>query len=293
LFAQTDKPADKVSVDLEFNAVVLSADSEGVVDSMAGSDSGFNEDETKLGFSFEHEFWGATVSLKFGNGYLRLLDDETGEMLADPVLTLDELYGWVKPFGPWVTFTGGIFENTDGIADYTDDIDEYDMGVFVFGEGGGLFTEPGGIYTNPGLTNGFLTGIAAGPVTLQFLLGSNYSGESATALGNEVLGTMYQMFGQTLSPIETDERWYRLGGRLIIDAGVGTFAALFKISQWPMAIANPFQALVGDAPYPGDKINWTTFGGYFDFTAVENLGVSVGYTGFLPQNDDGDVDNVL
>jgi hypothetical protein len=32
-----------------------------------------------------------------------------------------ELYGWVKPFGPF-KFTGGIFENTGGLADYTGDI---------------------------------------------------------------------------------------------------------------------------------------------------------------------------
>ncbi|MDR2053732.1 MAG: hypothetical protein LBP80_09985, partial [Treponema sp.] len=152
LFAQTGKsPADKVSFALEFNASVLSADSEGVVDSM--TDAGFNEDETKIGLGYEDELWGASASLKFGPESLRLLNGEIGEMFAGSPLALDELYGWIKPFGEHFKFTGGIFENTDGVADYTDDIDDFSMGVFVIGEGGDPFTEPEE-NTDAALTNG-------------------------------------------------------------------------------------------------------------------------------------------
>jgi hypothetical protein len=226
------------------------------------------------------------------------LSSEIGDLFAEPALSLDELYAWVKPFGPWVKFTAGVFENKDGIADYTDDIDEFGMGVFIFGEDGEAFSEPEGTYTSPSLANGFLTDLAAGPVTLQFLLASNYSGDSASALANGLIEDLMQV-----NPgIDTDERFFRLGGRLIIDAGVGTFAALFKTTQYPMAIINPMEMgefIAGGGnpadwiPFIGSTVNWMTFGGYFDLTAVENLGMSLGYTGFLPLNDSGDVDSVL
>jgi hypothetical protein len=284
LFGQTgESPADKVSFELEFNASVLSADSEGVVDSM--TDAGFNEDGTKIGLAYEDELWGASVSLAFASENLRFLDGETA---ADPVLSLDELYGWVKPFGPVVKFTGGIFENTDGVADYTDDIDEYGIGVFVLGgEAGEPFSEPEAVFSSPALVNGFLTDLVVGPVTLQFLLSPNFSKESAA----ELLGSAM------------DERYFRIGGRVIADiAGVGTASALFKTFQWPMAMTNALrdEAYIlmgidpsGFPPIPGTKVNWTTFGAYFDLTAVENLGVSLGYTGLTALNDDSDVENTL
>jgi hypothetical protein len=287
---QGDKPADKVSVELDFGASLLTADSEGVVDSMTDA----SLEDSKLGFSYEDELWGASASLKFASENLRFLSGEIGEMFAEPVLSLDELYGWVKPFGPVVKFTGGIFENTDGIADYTDDIDDYSMGVFIFGEDGEPFSKPEAEFTSPVLTNGFLTDLVFGSVTLQFLLGSNYSGDSASALATELMGTVYQMYGVQADPtVDTDERFSRLGGRVIIDAGVGTFAAVFKTFQWPMAVINPMEGLEGNGPFGGDKANWMTFGAYFDLTSVENLGLSAGYTGFLPKSDDGNADSVL
>jgi hypothetical protein len=257
------------------------------------TDAGFGPDgETTLGVSYESKFWGASLSLAFSNEGLRFLDTQISDALPEPVLSLDELYGWVKPFGPVVKFTGGIFQNMDGIAEYNDDIDEYDMGIFLPGEDGELFVEPGVgetlLYSIPALANGFLTDLVLGPVTLQFLLASNYSGESASTLSSDLV----KAFGGT-SPVETDERFFRLGGRVIIDAGVGTFAAMFRTVQWPMDTMSAIAALYGMPPFPGNKANYVNFGGYFDFTAVKNLGVSVGYTGLLPHNDDGDVDNVL
>lgn len=289
LYAQEDDlksdQKDKLSFELEFNASLLSADSEGVVDSMV--DSGFNEDGTKIGLSYEGELWGASAALKFGNENLRFLSGEIGEMFAGPSLTLDELYGWVKPFGEHLKFSGGIFSNTDGVADYTDDIDDFGMGAFVFGEDGEPFSEPTE-HTNTALVNGFLTDLLFGPVTLQVLLAPNYSGESASEL---VSGLLTQMTG-TEQTITTKQRFLRIGGRIIADLGVGTVSALFKTSQWPMKVVN---AVEGDPnnPYPGLTVNWATFGAYFDFTAVENVGISVGYTGFLPLNNESDVDNVL
>jgi hypothetical protein len=90
-----------------------------VADSL--TDAGFNEDETKLGIGYEDELWGASASLRFGNENLKFLNGEIGEMFAGFPLALDELYGWVKPFGEHFKFTGGLFDNTGGLADYTDD----------------------------------------------------------------------------------------------------------------------------------------------------------------------------
>jgi hypothetical protein len=285
LFAQTDKKfdeaalsiADKVKFELEFNASILSVDSEGVVDSM--TDSGFNEDGTKIGLSYEDELWGGSAALKFGNENLRFLSGEIGELFAGSPLTIDELYGWVKPFGAHFKFTGGIFANTDGVAGYTDDIDDYSMGVFMYGEEGEPFTEPVE-YIDTTLTSGLLTDVVFGPVTVQLLLAPNYSKERAGELVNDLLDIP--------TPVEAEERFLRMGGRIIADIGVGTVSALFKTFQWPMTIVN----IVEQSSFPGTKVNWTTFGAYFDLTAVENLGVSVGYTGFIPIND-ADVDNIL
>jgi hypothetical protein len=285
--AEESGEAGKVSLGIEFNASIISADSEGVVDSM--TDSGFNEDETKIGLSYEGEFWGASASLKFGNEGLRFLSGEIGEMFAGFPLALDELYAWVKPFGEHFKFTGGIFENKDGIADYTDDIDDFDMGVFFPGEDGAPFEEPTEM-TNTALVSGFLTDAVFGPVTVQFLLAPNYSKEKASELTSGLLSDL-----STPVTVDADERFFRIGGRVIADVGVGTVSALFKTFQWPAAVESGVSQAYGNGPlYPdGTKENYNTFGAYFDLTAVENLGVSIGYTGFLPAHDAADIENVL
>jgi hypothetical protein len=257
------------SFSLEFNATVLSADTDGEVESMTG-DTGFNTDETKIGVGYESDLWGASASLAFGNELYRLLSGDVADLADEPPLALDELYAWVQPFGGMFKFTGGIFENTDGVADYTDDIDNFDIGVFISGE------EPSE-YTNAALINGLLSEAAIGPLTLQFLLAPNYSKEKASDLAT--------LFGS--SP--PDARFFRLGGRVIVDVGVGTFAALFKTFQWPTEFDNAMQS----TNYTGTKETYNTFGAYFDLTAVENLGLSLGYTGYLPVNDESGVDNIL
>jgi hypothetical protein len=284
LFAQTDRKfeeaapsiADKVNFELEFNASILSADSEGVVDSM--TDSGFNEDGTKIGLSYEDDLWGGNAALKFGNENLRFLSGETGEMFGGFPLSLDELYGWIKPFGEHFKFTGGVFENTDGVADYTDDIDDFGIGVFLPGEDDELFSEPGE-FTNASLVNGFMTDAVFGPVTLQFLLAPNYSKESASALASDTLS----------KPIEAEERFFRYGGRVIAGIGAGTVSVLYKVFQWPIEIVNEVET----TNFSGSLATYNTFGAYFDFIAVENLGVSLGYTGMLPVNNGPDAENVL
>jgi hypothetical protein len=287
LCAQEEKSfADKLSFSLEFEASVLSANTEGVVDSF--TDAGFNEDETKIGLAYEDELWGASAALKFGNENLRFLSGEIGDMFSDFPLKIDELYAWVRPFGSRFKFTAGIFENTDGLADYTDDIDDFDMGVFFFGEDGEPFAEPTEM-TNAALVSGLLSEAVFGPVTLQFLLAPNYSKETATLFASDMLE---QMGG---APISSEARFFRLGGRVIADLGVGTFSALFKTFQWPTAVENGV-AQVLDPTFPGylgTKNTYNTFGFYFDLTMIENLGLSLGYTGFLPVNDGPDVDNIL
>ena len=182
--------ADKVHLELEFNASVLSVDSEGVVDSMTGA--GFNEDVTSIALGYDDEWWGGTASLKFANETLRIFFAEGADMLGQNPLSIGDLFVWIKPFGEHFKFTGGIFENTDGIAGYTDDIDDFPMGVFLVGEDGGAFEEPEDM-TNAALTNGLLTGAVFGPVTLQFLLAPNYSPESASILASD----FYSAFGST------------------------------------------------------------------------------------------------
>jgi hypothetical protein len=283
LFAQAEKSfADKLSFSLEFEASILSANNDGVVDSF--TDAGFNEDETKIGIAYEDELWGASASLAFRNENLRFLNGEIGEMFAESPLAFDELYGWVRPFGSRFKFTGGIFENTDGMADYTDDIDNFDMGVFMAGENGEPYTEPEET-TNTALVSGFLSEAAFGPLTLQFLLAPNYSKESASVLATDAVSTMLGAY----YPVAADARFFRYGGRVIADVGVGTVSALFKTFQWPVAVVNA----VEQAAYPGSKMNWISFGGYFDLSAVENLGLSLGYTGVMPAIDDSNYDNIL
>jgi hypothetical protein len=289
LFGQTgESPADKVSFDLEFNASVLSADSDGVVDSM--TDAGFNEDETKIGLSYEDDLWGASASLKFGNESLRIFSSDFGEMAQEFPLVLDELYAWVKPFGRHFKFTGGIFENKDGAADYTDDIDDFSMGVFIIGADGGTVEEPTEI-TGVGLVSGFLADAVFGPVTLQLHLAPNYSKGSASRLVND-------LFGLTgADTIEAGERFFRIGGRIITDIdGVGSFSAVFKSFQWPIEIYNGmYSQYLGEDydPVTGSYANNITFGVYADITAVENLGVSLGYTGFILANDYSDYENIM
>ena len=283
--------ADKVHLAVEFNASVLSADSEGVVDSL--TDAGFNEDETKIALSYDDEFWGGTAALKFANETFRIFFAEGADALGQNPLSIDELFVWIKPFGEYVKFTGGIFENTDGVAAYTDDIDDFKiMGVFIVGEDGAAFSEPEDM-TNAALTSGLLTDAVFGPVTLQFLLAPNYSPESASGLATDY----FAAFGST-STVDAGERFFRFGGRAIIDTGVGTAVLMAKTFRWPIAVMNAQIDLVDPTGssiprHSGLKAEMSTFGAYFDCTAVENLGLSLGYTGFLPFNDADDVDNVL
>jgi hypothetical protein len=279
---------DKVTLSLEFNGSLISVDSEGVVDSMA--DAGFNEDGTNIGVGYEDELWGATASLKFGNENLRFLLGDDADMGGGGPLSLDELYAWVKPFGEHFKFTGGIFENTDGVADYTDDIDDFSMGVFYYGEEpGAAFSEPT-VNTNASLYNGFLAETIWGPVTAQLLLAPNYSKESASDIVSSLLNAMLGTSTQT----EVGERFFRIGGKLIGNIeGFGTISALFKTFQWPMEVLNTIQTVYGLSPYEGSLTAWSTFGAYIDITAVENLGVSAGYTGLYTFSDADGVDNIL
>ncbi|MDR2534541.1 MAG: hypothetical protein LBD29_00735, partial [Treponema sp.] len=290
LFAQTEEPAeetaaskaDKLTVALDFGGSLISVDTDGVVDSM--TDAGFDEDGSTITLSYDDELWGGTASLRFSNEFLRIFDGEIADVLGGFPLSIDELFVWIKPFGEHVKFTGGVFENTDGLADYTDDIDNFGMGVFIVGEDGEPFSEPTGM-TNPGLASGLLTDLMFGPITVQLLLSPNFSPES----GSGFVSDFFSQMSGTETAMELDKRFFRFGGRVIFDAGIGTLSVMAKTFQWPTMVIS---AAEGQA-YPGTKSNFITFGGYFDLIAVENLGISLGYTGFLPLNDGDGVDNVL
>jgi hypothetical protein len=249
------------------------------------TDAGFNEDGTKISASYEDELWGVSAALKFTDNPIRMLQVSEEGLPPGGPLALDELYAWVKPFGGHFKFTGGIFENADGIADYTDDIDDFYMGVFIFGEDA-PFSEPEEM-TGAKLSNGFLSEATFGPVTVQFLLGPNYSKEGATSLFNGYLDQMDP--SHIPHSVDLGFRFLRIGGRIIADLGFGTVALTAKTFQWPMTVVN----MMEQTTYGGDTANFLTFGANFDITAVENLGISLGYTGFLPFSDADGVGNVL
>jgi hypothetical protein len=86
-------------------------------------------------------------------------------------------------------------------------------------------------------------------------------------------------------------RIFRIGGRVIADIGVGTVSALFKTQVFPIKPFNETMMYVlagSPVPWPGDMMNMTTFGAYVDLTAIKDMGVSLGHTGFMVGNDDGD-----
>jgi hypothetical protein len=259
---------------LDFGTSLVSVDSDGVFDSLA--DAGFDEEESKVTFGYEHEIFGGIASLAFSPGILQYFGGEAAELDFAPPLSIDELYVWVKPFGSYVKFTGGIFENMDGVADYSDDLDLFDMGVFITGDEGGP-AEPDEL-TNPSLSNGLLTDLFFGPVTLQLLLAPNYSKEGTT----ELFG------GLTNSSIDANARFFRLGGRVSADLGAATVSAMFKTYQWPIELLN-----AGGGQSPGKNVNYMAFGAYADITVIEDLGLSFGYTGYTRANDDSGVDNIL
>jgi hypothetical protein len=288
---------DKISLTLDFSASALSVNNDGDVDSF--TDAGFGDGDSTLSFSYESELFGAVASLGFGPQSASHIDGEMAEMLNETLFSLDELYAWIKPFGPNFKFTGGVFENTDGIGDYTDDIDNFGMGVFLVGEDGEPFGGPGA-ETGVGLANGLLAEAVFAPVTIQLLLGPNFSKASSSNLFTSAFNSL----GMPMA-IDTDSRFFHTGGRIIANIGVGTVSALFKTSYWPMSVQNTLMqmAIAGYNAVAGTSLTWTpfegtavtnmTFGVYTDITAVENFGISFGYTGFMAYSDADDVGSVL
>jgi hypothetical protein len=264
---------DITSIPLDFNASAVSVNSDGDVDSF--TDSGFGEDnESTLRFSYESEFFGGVASLGFLPDFGAYFEEDFAT--NPPPLAIDELYAWIKPFGTHFKFTGGIFENTDGVADYTDDIDNFGMGVFYDDDDHiGPYLEPESSKTGTALVNGFLAEAAFGPITAQLHLGPNFSGKSAAPFFNDA-------YGNGLNIDDAEARFYRVGGRLIADIGVGTVSALVKSYSIPTL-----------GFFPGKAINLITFGAYADITAIETLGISLGYTGFVSANDDSDIKTPL
>lgn len=287
--AEESSIANRFSLTIDFAASALAADSDGGVSSFTGM--GFGDDgESALSFSYEGDVFGGTATLAFpGEGGFLGYPESPWLTRDNPLVSLDELYAWVKPFGEAFTFTGGIFENTDGLGLYDDDIDDFALGVFyppVPDEGDTGFHGPDE-YNNAYLVNGFMAGIAFGPATLQLLFAPNFDKR-----------TLLSDYGHT-SDEEAGERLFRLGGRLSVDAGFGTLTALYKASVWPIAL---FNAYIDDynssnsesiPHYPGSTVNFQTFGVYGDITAVENLGITLGYSGWMHINSDRDYDNPL
>jgi hypothetical protein len=291
LLSAQDGGEGKFSLTLDFSATAVSVNNDGDIDSFA--DTGFGEDnESTLSFTYESELFGGTASLGFpADPDLYLM----GESVSGPLpLDIAELSVWVKPFGEHFKFTGGIFENTDGIGDYTDDIDNFGMGVFYDASEGdnGVYTAPVPLVNGPALVNGFLAEASFGPVTAQLQLAPNLNSKAAGAYFVDMFQNVY---GVEIPDEDPGERLFRIGGRVIADIGVGTVSALFKTQSFPIKPFNDMYDVMYAAElipvplsFPGEVMDMTTFGAYVDFTAIQDLGISLGYTGFVLGNDDSD-----
>jgi hypothetical protein len=128
---------------------------------------------------------------------------------------------------------------------------------------------------------------------VQFLLGPNYSPQGGSDLTNGFMGAFLQQNG--LPQLDLGFRFFHIGGKIIADLGFGTVALTAKTQQWPIEAVNAMYLVFrGQSPnFPGGKTNFLTFGANFDITAVENLGISLGYTGMINTNDADDVESIL
>jgi hypothetical protein len=211
-------------------------------------------DDSEIKFSYDGETYGGALTLGF-------------EDSATPAFEFDEVYGWIKPFGNVVKFTGGIFDNNDGINLYDDVIDDYDMGIFGFKSrflDGADGTPEGN--TSIFLSNGFLTDLSFGAFTLQLLLGPNLDARQVNAPSSDDPRYLINYGVRFYTPVK----------------GFGTIAAQYKLSQTPFTESS---AIVAYAEH--------TFGIYADITAADNLGLTIGYTGLLPTLDVSGAKNSL
>jgi hypothetical protein len=206
-------------------------------------------DDSELRFSYDGDTFGGAITLGFA-------DDSA------PSLEFDEVYGWIGLLGNKVKLTAGIFDNGDGINPYDDVIDDYDMGVFGFGSdfsGNDNGTPEGG--SSVFLSNGILTDLHFGAHTLQLLFGPNID-------PRDIPGTSGLEAG--------DPRFIsNYGARFYTSLGFGTLALQYKLSQTPATLVNGTVF----------TYNEHTFGVYADITALSGLGLTVGYTGFIPAVD--------
>jgi hypothetical protein len=231
-----------------------------VVDSLADGD--FTDSEITLGY--EGENYGAKMVLGFA-------ENDPATLAPEIALEWDEIYAWIQPL-PRLKFTAGLFDNKEGINFQDSDIDDCEMGVFFLtsdGENNHLVDPTAENGTNSVyLSNGLLTGLTLGPVTMQLLLGVNVDPR-----------TYYP--GLT----KDDPRFistYGIRG-ILPTPGVGTFVAQYKLDQAP----DSFDGTTIET------LSLHTFGFYGDLTPAENLAVTVGYTGFSPVRSLSSVDNDL
>jgi hypothetical protein len=126
-------------------------------------------------------------------------------------------------------------------------------------------------------------------MTLQFLLAPNYNKEKATGIFDDIFAKV----APGLPSVNAGDRFFRLGSRVSADLGVATVSAMFKTYQWPMEVVNMAWGGAPPSPFPGNNVNYMAFGAYADITAIEDLGLSFGYTGYTRANDASGIDNIL
>jgi hypothetical protein len=249
-------------------------------------------DATEFAFAYEGGNWGAAFGLGFKPGADPITDAAYENTRIGSVFEFNTVTGWVK-FGDAARLQAGQFTSRS-VNRRTADINDYKLGVFfprtvsendfffsVYGPGVyGHKSDSYETYSAPGkiegdkLNNGLLASLYAGPATFDLLFAPNID----------------------LKRVSADEkaRSYLYGARAAAQIGdIAKVTATFK-QERATGTASKLAALWGltgiDAKAWLDNLENTkkydnTFGVFAETDAVPGLGITVGYTGYLPVLD--------
>jgi hypothetical protein len=298
---KADNPAEK-------------ADPVRTVDSLV---KGADFDATEFAFAYGGGNWGATLGLGFKPGADPITDAAYKDTRIGSVFEFNSVTGWVK-FGDTARVQAGKFSSRS-VNRRTADINDYTLGVFFpyFKEGEGLGTtgvhalsiyQPGsyfhvsGTYGNDGgpqriegdlLKNGLLASLYAGPATFDLLFAPNidlkgvsadekarsylYGARAAAQIGDiaKITGTFKQE-----RATGTADRLAVLSGKDELNKAAASSSpadAVTTASEWLDNLENT------------RKYN-NTFGVFAEIDPVPEVGITVGYTGYLPVLDVSDTE---
>ncbi|WP_059369843.1 hypothetical protein [Treponema endosymbiont of Eucomonympha sp.] len=299
---KADNPAEK-------------ADPVQTVDSLV---KGADFDATEFAFAYGGGNWGATLGLGFKPEADPITDAAYGGATLDKVFEFNSVTGWVK-FGDTARVQAGKFSSRSANR-RTADINDYQLGVFFpyFKEGEGLDSDADalsiyqpGSYFNSGigktdggpqriegdlLKNGLLTSLYAGPATFDLLFAPN-ADLKAKGFSDDKARTY--LYGARAAAQIGDIA--KITGTFKQERTIGTAARLGQSADVRAANAAIAAAAVSDAPQTAldgaDAEEWlnkifdntslydNTFGVFAEIDPVPEVGITVGYTGYLPALD--------